>query len=221
MPELTDAQKLVRVRIPGDPDNSGTTREGIFEFALGGDSEPLTVTDEIRTQTRATPGGTILTLFDELAGENLDGNLVNKDIVLNLGNSQYAPQLTGAVTADQRKPDGTRCQWGDTGDETQMEATDATGQHPLLKSQCLAYWFRGTRTSSAPDVLGADGAGPAIVEFGEYRASGVYDPLKVVFESPTMTISSADGAAVGSLTLRVVEVADLGEVIDATQARSR
>ena len=223
MPELSDKQKLIRLSIEGDPDNSGTTRKGVFEFAQGSDVEPLSVTEEVRTQTRGVTGsGTFLTIFEELAGDQFGGNEVNKSIVLNLGNGQFSPQVTGVITADQRRPDGQPCQWGDTGDDSKLTKTDATGAHPLVKSQVLNYWFRNTRTSSAPNLFEIDGAGPAELEYGEYRsdADALYDPLKVVMESPQITVSS-DASATGRLSATFVEVADLGEAIDAVQNDTR
>lgn len=211
--ELSDDDRVVRIILEGDPTNSGTATEAIFEFSGGDDQTPLSITHEKRTETRSFSGN-LLTLYSDITGDQIGSGAENKDIALDFGSSTFAFMLSGVVTADQRLPDGTQCQWGDTGDDTQLSKTDATGAHPAYKASVLSFWLRNTRQSSVSGVLGEEGGGPAIVETLQYRPNGIYDPLEVVFESPNITYSSGS-STVADLEITAVEVADLGNPVDA------
>ncbi len=208
---LSDADHVVRLTITGDPDDSGSVQDGVFEFASGDEQTPLTATEELRTETRAF-GGTPLTIFSDITG--IDLGTENKDIALDFGNSTFATTLSGIVTADQRKPDGTQCQWGDTGDDSELTATDATGAHPAYKMTVLGEWLKNTRQSSVNELLGQEGGGPATVEYLSRREGGVHDPMEVVLESPSVTLSGGS-PTVADLDMTVVEVANLENPIDA------
>lgn len=208
---LSDADRVARITITGDPDDSGTVRDGVFEFTTGDDQTPLTATEELRTETRAF-GGTLLTLFSDITGTDLGTE--NKDIALDFGSSTFATTLSGIVTADQRKPDGTRCRWGDTGDHTTLTATDATGAHPAYKLTTFQEWIKNTRQSSLNELLGDTGSGPATVEYLSRRSGGVHDPLEVVLESPSVTYSGGS-PTMADIDITVVEVASLDTAIDA------
>lgn len=208
--DLSDADRLVRITITGDPDGT-SVRDGVFEFAAGDDQTPLTASEEFRTETRSL-GGTPLTLFSDITG--IDLGTENKDIALDFGSSTFATTLSGTVTADQRKPGGGQCQWGDTGDDSTLTATDATGAHPAKKMTVLMEWIKSTRQSSVNELLGQEGGGPATVEYLSRRDGGVHDPLEVVLESPSVTLSGGS-PTVADIDLTVVEVASLDNPIDA------
>lgn len=211
---LTHDQKLIRLTITGDPDGTGT-RDGVFEFSLGDDQTPLSVTEEMRTETRAY-SGTLLTLFNDVTGAGLaDNSTENKDIALDLGEAQFAPDISGVVMDDQTHPDGSPYQWGDS-TTVELTQTSATGQHPALKICIFSYWLRNTRTSSLSNIFGEGGGGPIQLEYLEYRAdsNSLYDPLQVVLESPSVTYSGGS-TSVADVNLTAVEVADLSNSIDA------
>lgn len=208
---LTDEDHIIRLTITGDPDDSGTVRDGVFEFVHGDDQTPKMAREELRTETR-TFGGTPLTLFSDLTG--IDLGTENKDIALDFGNSTFATTLNGVVTADQRTPSGDRCQWGDTGDHTEFTATDATGAHPARKMTVLGEWLKNTRQSSLDELLGDEGSGPAKIEYLSRRDGGVHEPLQVVLESPSVTYSGGS-STIADIELTVVEVANLDNPIDA------
>jgi|GEM_PF-1869929 hypothetical protein len=217
--ELAAEDQVVRLRITGDPDDSGMSREAVFEFAGGDQQSPFSVTHEKRTETRSF-SGTPLTLFSDLTGTDLGTE--NADISLDFGSSTFALTLGGVVTADQRLPDGSECQWGDgAGGSGTLTQTDAQGCHVAYKASVLAFWLRNTRQSSVEDALGdGSGGGPAIIETLQYRPGGVFDPLEVVLESPSMSYS-ADSPTVADIDLTVVEIASLDQALDAVTNDTR
>jgi len=211
MPELPPEDRVIRIRITGSPDDSGS-REAVFEWSTGDDQAPFSITQTKRTETRAF-GATPLTLFSDVTGVDLPTE--NADVALDFGNSTFALELGGVITADQRLPDGSQCQWGDTGDDSTLEATDATGAHPAHKASVLQYWLRNTRQSSVGDPLDDSDAGdPATLETLQYRPDGVHDPLEVVFESPNISFSGGS-PTVADIDMTCVEVASLDQALDA------
>ena len=219
MTALTHKQKLIRLTLRGNPDGgSEGTRNAVFEFSVGDDQTPKTVTEELRTETR-TFGGTPLTIFGDILGDapGVDEEITeNKAIALDFGEAQFAPQIQGVITADQTHPDGTPYQWGDKGDDSTLTQTDATGAHPAKKSAVFSYWLRNTRTSSVSNILGDGGGGPAELEYMEYRSddASLYSPLRVVFENPSITYSGGS-PGVADISMTCVEVATLDQPLDA------
>ena len=212
MPELPPEDKVIRLRIEGDPDDTGA-REAVFEWSTGDDQAPFSVTQIKRTETRSF-GGTPLTLIGDLLG--VDSPTENADIALDFGSSTFALELGGVITADQRLPDGTKCRWGDgAGGSDNLTTTDAQGSHPAHKASVLSYWLRGTRNSSIGDPLSDGNAGgPVTLETLQYRPDGVFSPLKVIPESPNISYSSGS-PSVADIDMTVAEVASLDQAIDA------
>jgi hypothetical protein len=219
MSELPPEDRVVRLRLSGDPDDSGSTRDAVFEWTTGDDQAPFSVSQIKRTETRSF-GGTPLTLIGDLL--DIDVPTENADIALDFGSSTFALELGGVITADQRLPDGTECRWGDgAGGSGTLTATDAQGCHPAHKASVLSYWLRGTRNSSIGDPLSAgDGGGPATLETLQYRPNGVHEPLSVIPETPSISYSSGS-PTVADIDMTVVEIASLEQAIDATANDTR
>ncbi|WP_049979358.1 hypothetical protein [Halolamina rubra] len=209
---LPAEDKFIRLRITGDPDGTGT-REAVFEWTTGDDQTPFSITETKRTETR-TFGGTPLTLFSDLTGVDLPTE--NADVALDFGSSTFALELGGVVYAEQQLPDGSECRWGDgDGGSGTLTKTDAQGCLPAYKSTVLSYWLRNTRQSSVGDPLDESDAGePATLETLQYRPDGVFDPIDVILESPSMSYSSGT-PTVADIQLTAVEVASLDQALDA------
>lgn len=218
MPELPPEDQVIRLRLTGDPDDSGS-REAVFEWSSGDEQSPFSVAQIKRTETR-TFGGTPLTLFSDVTGVDLPTE--NADIALDFGSSTFALELGGTVEADQRLPDGSECRWGDgDGGSGSLTATDAQGSHPAHKASVLSYWLRNTRQSSVGNPLDDTDAGePATLETLQYRPDGVHDPLQVVPESPSISLSGSS-PSVADIDMTVVEIASLDQALDATSNDTR
>jgi hypothetical protein len=210
--ELEDYEKRFEIHVTGDPDGSGSTRTAKFQF-IGGDPA-ISVTERTRTGTISSGTAQLFTTFyNEITGQ--EGGL-NEEIQIDLGTGQFLVELSFSSWSGESDFDGTLLQWGDTGDETTLTKTDATGEHALRKMQCLSYWLKNTRTDSLPDNLaGALGSGGvAEIHYGQRSSQGVYDPVTVAFEEPSQTFNGEQPTTFsGSLT--GVAIADLGETYDA------
>jgi len=185
----------------------------VFEWTTGDDQTPFSITETKRTETR-TFGGTPLTLFSDLTGVDLPTE--NADVALDFGSSTFALELGGVVYAEQQLPDGSECRWGDgDGGSGTLTKTDAQGCLPAYKSNVLSYWLRNTRQSSVGKPAGrvrrrrAGHARDAAVP-----PDGVFDPIDVILESPSMSYSSGT-PTVADIQLTAVEVASLDQALDA------
>ena len=97
-------------------------------------------------------------------------------------------------------------QWGDTGDSSTKTKTDMTGESALSQINCLEYYL-----SNVP----VDSNNLATLAYGEYSSSGVYDPVDVVIEGPSMTKAAEDGSWFdGSMTL--IEAAAFDDILSAS-----
>lgn len=76
--------------------------------------------------------------------------------------------------------------------------------------ECLFYWLNRSQI---------DSRNPATLEYGHHHPDGIYNPVTVVLEEPTMSQAAEDGSwCDGSMTL--ISAADVTEAIDG-EARSR
>lgn len=217
---LNDDQQKVKLTVRNaDPDRSGTRRDHVFEMIAGGESPGLQVQPSLRTGTRAPAGGTAQ-LLNTLFSEITDSGNLNEFVALDLGTGQMSWTLNFQSWEGATGLNGNALQWGDTGDETTLTKTDATGEDPLTQMSCLFYVLRNTRIDSLPEQVGGSVAssGPAELQFGQYHPDGVYDPADVVFEEPGADFAGADPSAFsGSITC--ILAADLGKGAD-TDART-
>lgn len=217
---LTNDQRLVRITITSDPDNSGNRRDHVFEMVAGDDSTGLSVQEELRTGTVA-PGGIDADVLNSLYSEITGGDSLNEDVTLDLGANQFAVTLDFQGWEGATDLDGNPLQWGDSGDSSTLTKTDATGEGPLTQMQVFMFVLKNSRIDSMPPEVGGPVAsdGPAKLEYGQYHADGIYDPMDVVFENPGATHMGASPSTYdGSLTC--IAAADLGEYFDA-QARTK
>ena len=221
MTELPPADRVASLTISGDPDGQGR-RDAVFEMYHGGE-DGLSIAPEQRTQVKATPGSGFLALIDGVVGDQIDVP-INKDLFINLGGSQFAVTINFNSWEGATGPEGDPLQWGDSGDDSTFEKSDATGEHPTRQIACLMWWLRNTRISSVEGELfpGAEivGDGPAVLRYGQHREGGVYDPIPVVLENPGADYPGGSPSTfTGSITC--IEALSLGDPIDATARTTR
>lgn len=221
MSNLPPDERVASLSITGDPDGTGR-RTATFEMYYGGE-QGLSINEEQRTQVRATPGEGVLSLIDGTVGDFVNVP-TNKSLFINPGSSQFAVTIDFNSWEGATGPDGQPLQWGDTGDDSQLTKTDATGEHPTRQISCLMYWLRGTRISSVSGEIfpgaGIFGDGPATLRYGQYREDGVYDPLQVVLESPGADYPGGS-VSTWSGSITCIEAINAGDAIDATARTTR
>ena len=194
---LTADQQIVRLKIRGDPDNTGT-RTAAFEMFSAPDSG-LSVAHSVRTGFVVNDQGKLInSILSEVAGA---GESKNKGIYVDLGTSAYA------LECEFKGYEGGDYQWGDTGNGG--TGTDATGDGPIEQTQVFMNWVNSTNIDSIPDDSGKT---PGTLEFGLHHPNGPLDPLDVVLENPTLTPSDA-GQFDGNIVM--IEAANLGDALDA------
>jgi hypothetical protein len=209
---LTDTEKLVELRVTGDPTGSGTPSTAIFQMVAG--TPELQLQQSIRTGTIASGSAQLLTtFFNEITGQE---DALNEEVVIDVGTGQHTVELSFSAWAGGTDYQGNTLQWGDTGDATTLTKTDATGEHAMRKMQCLFFWLKNSRIDSLPEELGGSLAsgGPAELRFGQHTPGGVYDPLDVVLEEPSGSYGG-EAPTTFSGNIRCISVADLGSAADA------
>jgi len=210
--ELEDYEKLVELRVTGDPDGSGSTRDGVFQMVAG--SPALELQQSIRTGTIASGSAQLFTTFyNEITGQ--EGGL-NEEVVIDPGTGQHTVTFSFSAWEGGTDFQGNTLQWGDTGNASTLTKTDATGEHAQRKLQCLFYWLKNSRIDSLPEDLAGPLAsgGVATLSWGQHSSQGVYDPMDVVLEEPSGTYTGEEPTQfTGSIT--AISVADLGSDSDA------
>ncbi|MFC7044304.1 hypothetical protein ACFQH6_20695 [Halobacteriaceae archaeon GCM10025711] len=207
---LTDQQQIARITVTGDPDGQGR-RNFVFEAKAGGE-EGLQVREYIRTGTIGG-GSTINSFLQNQDILPIDGSL-NQSIYLDLGRNQHIFEL------DFQGWQGSQYQWGDTGDDTELTATDATGEDPITQMQIFLHVLNNVQVDSLPEQTatfpGVGSDGPALLEFGQHTTDGVLDPVNVVFEDPGTAFSGSNPSSFDG-TVTCIEAADLGQAWDTTE----
>ncbi|WP_338417006.1 hypothetical protein [Halobacterium salinarum] len=148
-------------------------------------------------------GSTVNAVLGNLAGDG--NNSKRKGIYLDAGGGTMTYELNWRTWEGARNPDDQPLQWGDNPDPSVHTQTSATGATALDQLECLLYWLEQTTV---------DSENTATLEYGQHHSNGLYDPVDVVFEEPTIRDVAEDGSWVsGSLTL--VSAANLSQIQDA------
>jgi len=200
----------VRLHIYGDPGDGQGSREAVFEMLAGGEETGLVAAHHVN-YGYATGGGTTSSAVSSVFEDQFGDGVNTRKIHTATGGAEHRIELdfqgwAGAENPDTNEP----LQWGDTGDDTNLTAWDATGERPLTQMQVLVNWLRNVPIDSGTHP----NAGQAELEIGEYSDNGVMERLDVVIDGPTVEFSSLQPSTYdGSITL--VETADLTKPIDA------
>lgn len=187
MPALDHA----RLTITADPDGDGNQETGVFTLA-GNLEEEQTIRTGFIGKSESGINAVISNLVrdygeleDELSPEQ------RKAVALDLGGGEHAVQIQfkgweGAYL------DGEPVQWGNDPDPSRTMAT-ATGEPPMTQMEVLSRYV------TAGEI---DSRSPAILEYGEHHAGGLYEPLDVLLEQPqTRRTYEEPTTFTGSLTL--------------------
>ena len=162
--------------LPADVDGDGSTETGVFDLSAGIEISPRVRTGDLigGSGSQAAAVLNYVTDTDARTGFNLD-----------LGG--------GATVVDVsfRGFEGSTGQWGDGSGNA---AADATGENVFRQVSVL---FQYLRTGTF------DSRSPATLAWGEYSASGVYDPLDVSPEEPQLTFAADEQTSAfdGTITL--------------------
>jgi hypothetical protein len=213
---LQDYEKTVTLEITGDPSGTGSTSTATFEFVAG--DPAIQIQESVRTGTVTSTGAQLLTtFFNEITDQE---DALNEVVAIGLGTGQYTIEISFSSWGGATDFQGNTLQWGDTGDQSTLTKTDATGEPAPRQLSCLMYWIKNTRIDSLPEDLGGSLAsgGPAKLSFGQHTSQGVYDPVDVILEEPSGTYSGEEPSTFTG-TLTCVAVADLGETYD-SEART-
>jgi len=195
-------EKYATLTLQGDPDGDGVEETGTFQF--GGN---LQITPSLRTGFLA--GGTQSQLNSVIANLIDAGESQNQQFFVDAGAGAHAIEIQFRGWEGAQDSAGNPLKWGDSGDPGQLTATDATAASPISQiCVFMQYLLTGT----------IDSRNPATLEWGEWAADGLYEPLNVVPEGPELTRAAEDGSWFeGTLTL--ISAADLQDAYDATKRK--
>lgn len=198
---MTGISKATLTLPPVDLDGGGEEVQPVFEFI--GD---LTVTiSQAKNYVIKTAGTT--SQISAVIGEYFDNGTS-----VSLGDSKrktFAVDAGGGsrqVEIDAVAWEGSDGQWGATGDDSQVTAVDATGAPADRQLFVL---------DRALSVATVGSLNPATLEVGEYSEDGLYAPLDVLVEQPSVVYNTEQSTSSIDVSLVCVETLDLGNAVDA------
>jgi hypothetical protein len=175
------------LEISGDFDDDGQTEDAIFEFPSAS-VEPRSVTNFL---AEFGGGGVAGAVTAQLLGRGeqiaIDGGA---------GPRTFEIQFEGWTDSDDY-------QWG-TDADAGLSATSATGQDRISQVCVFNEWLHRVDIGSSS---------PAVLRYGEYASSGVYDPVEVAIPESGLPVPKEESSIYeGSLTC--VSVSDINQIID-------
>lgn len=186
---------------PADVDGDGSEEVGVFEFI--GD---LTITVKQTRSYLIETAGTA-SQVSAVIGEYFDsspsvdaGETKRKTFAVDAGGGAHQVEI------DARAWSGSDGQWGNTGDDSQVTATDSTGADADRQLFTLDRYL---------SVATVDSRTPATLEVGEYSESGLYGPLDVLVEQPSGVFNPEQSTSTIDESLVCTETINLGNAVDA------
>jgi len=178
--------KGAELELYADVDGDGDLEHGVFTLS---DSD-IEVAPTIRTGYLIGPVGSNVGAIVDIAPGQESGRAGFR---LDAGGGAFAVELSakpGGVTP----PDG---QWGDGSGDPVADATDANSVFKSM-SVLMRYLNRGTFDSRS--------GSRAILSWGEYSESGVYNPIKVAPEEPRAQFAAEETSSTFDFSLTLVAV---------------
>jgi len=198
---MTGISKATLTLPPTDLDGDGSPEQATFEFI--GD---LTITiSQAKNYVIETAGTT--SQISAVIGEYFDS--ADATDLSDSKRKTFAVDAGGGsrqVEIDARAWEGSDGQWGATGDESQVTAADATGAPADRQLFVL---------DRALSVAQVGSLNPAALEVGEYSKDGLYGPLDVLVEQPSVVYNPEQSTSSIDVSLVCVETLDLGGAVDA------
>ena len=195
--------QYARLTVDGSP--GGQSATGIFEFAGN-----LEIVPGLRTGFLIGGRGST---FNAVVAETLrDQDSNRQGVYLDLGGGTRSVAINflgwkGAQVDLDGDGSTEPLQWGDTGNDSQVTVTDATGADPITQMDVLMEYLVTAEI---------DSRSPATLEYGEHHDGGLYDPLNVVIEGPQLTRAAEDGSwFTGQMTF--LEAVDADQILDGQQ----
>ena len=197
---MTALNKIV-LEISADVDEDGSEEDGVFMMQSNASwSEQVEI-----GYILGGAGSQVNAVFQNLTG----GSELRKGVFVDIGGGSHIMEIqftgwTGAVDED-----GNNLQWGNTGNDSTLTVSDATGAEPLEQIAVLnRYLLKSLHGSFKPATLYAGEYAD-----GTYGDNGIFDPMKVAIQSPRQTHQAGDYSTYdGSMTC--VETIDLSGSLD-------
>lgn len=193
-------QNYAELELSADVDGDKTDETAIFTIAGN-----LDLSQAIRTGYLV--GGQQSQVNSIIANWADPGQSKRQQFFVDLGAGARTWEVNWTSWEGAQDEDGNPLQWGNTGDPSQVTPGDATGASAVVQMEVFfQYLSVGTFSSDNLPVL----------RYGEHTPDGMYEPVEVVPESPTIRKQADDGSWVdGSMTL--VSAASLKQAIDGTK----
>jgi len=198
---MTGISKATLTLPPVDLDGSGEEVEPVFEF-IGDLRVTITQTKNYVVETAGTASqvSAVVGEYFDNAGPIGLGDSKRKTFAVDSGGGAHKVELDATAWS------GSDGQWGATGDDSEVTAVDATSASPDRQLFVL---------DRALSVAQIGSLNPATLEVGEYSTDGVYAPLDVLVEQPSVVYNTEQSTSTADVSLVCVETLDLGTAIDA------
>jgi hypothetical protein len=198
---MTGISKATLTLPPTDLDGDGDTEQATFEF-IGDLTVTVSQTKNYIIETAGTSSQ-----VSALVGEYFDtgdsvelGDTKRKTFAVDAGGGAHQVEIDAVAWG------GSDGQWGATGDDSQITAADATGAAADRQLFVL---------DRALSVATVGSLNPATLEVGEYSEDGLYGPLDVLVEQPSVVYNTEQSTSSVDVSLVCVETINLGNSVDA------
>lgn len=200
---MTEVFEGARLTIDADVDGDGETEVGVFEMLADFEITP-SVEQGFLTGGR---GADVWSLITDIL--DVDDVAARKGAYIDLGDGLHTVEISFRGFEGATARDGTPLQWGDGSsdptDPTDVTKADATGCDPMTQINCLEqYAATGT----------VDSRNTAVLEYGQRHDGGVYDPMPVVLDGPTLDRAAEDQSWFDG-TITAISAIDFQDAIDA------
>ena len=191
-----------RLTIDADVDGDGTREVGVFRMLSDFEVAP-SVDQGFLVGGR---GGGIWSLLGDTLNVDVEAR---KGGYLDLGDGVHTVELRFTGFEGATDTDGNPLQWGDGStdptDPEDVNKADATGADPMSQINCLEQYAASGTT---------DSRNTALLEYGQRHDGGVYDPMPVVLDGPTLDRAAENGSWFDG-TITCISAIDFADAIDA------
>lgn len=181
-----------RLTLDADVDQDGAAETGVFDL-----SKNIEITPRIRTGNLIAQAGSSAGSFIDVISGSEGGRA---GFNLDAGGGAAAVDITF------RNFEGSDGRWGNNSTNDQA---DAEGEH-VFRQMSVLYRYLNIGTF--------DSRSPATLEWGEYSTNGVYEPMQVTFEEPSVTFNAEEAGSnsVYSGTITAVATRSLDSLVSQT-----
>lgn len=194
-------QEYATLTIP-DVEYSDGTHDLVFEMGIG-EENAVQIDQSIRTGFLIDSGLDDAIAFFEGLFDPSDSK--TESITYDPGSGQFTTDIQVQTPQDTPRNDGSYFQWGSSPDpDVGPNEHTATGAD---------VWAQQAVFINALRVAAPDSVEPAQLSIGEFSPSGIFDPIDVAVENPSVNLA-ANTPGIADVSVTLISVLDITDPFD-------